>query len=132
MGEVINLDGDVAVHNASNLHQTAAELPSTTVISRVHGNRTEPAAEFFTTRLEDASGTLGASIENLRAFVALNADALAHAVQALRDTDRMSADAADQATAMIDDMATSPTGSAPQKPSGSDVESQTRNAFGSR
>jgi hypothetical protein len=127
MGEVINLDGDIAVHNASTLHETAAELPSTTAITRVDGNRTEPAAESFTVRLEGATEALGTSIENLRAFVALNADALANAVKALRDTDRMSADAAVQASALIDDMAT---GSTAGSNSTSNVQTQTRNAFG--
>ncbi|MFG6503476.1 hypothetical protein [Microbacterium sp. P05] len=130
MADIINLDGDIAIQNASTLHDTAADLPASATVAEVLGNRKEPAAIDFTSRLESAAGKLGDSIENLREFVALNADALANAVQALLDTDRMNADAAGDATELINDMAAMPpaggTGAAPN----TSVQSSTRRDFG--
>jgi hypothetical protein len=130
MGEVIDLNGDIAEYNVTNLHETAAQLPSATAIAQVDGTPSEKAA-FFTERLESASGRLGESIDNLRTFVSLNAEALSHAVQALRETDRMNADSASQATALIDGMvATAPSASGTGTPSSS--KSSTLDAFGAR
>lgn len=121
MADVINLDGDVAKNNASNLQQTSDDFPSGTAIRQVDGNRTEPAAVSYTDRLGEVSGQIASSIEQIRAFVLSNADALTSAVASLRETDRMTADAAAQATALIDGVA--------DEPSGGTAQTRTRNAF---
>lgn len=120
MGDVIDLDGDVAKNNAGSLQLTAGELPSSQTIGQVDGNRTEPATTSYTTRLESASSQLAIGIDSIRRFVASNAEALNHAVTTLRDTDRMTAEAAGQATALIDDVVAGPS---------SPAQSRTKNAF---
>lgn len=131
MVDVINVDGDVADHNAGTLHSTAGELPPAETISQVDGNETETAAVNFTYRLETQTYRLGNEIQGLREFVAQYADALSHAVATLRDTDRMTAEAAGQATALIDDVLATPASSG-SSGSSNNVESATRNAFGGR
>ena len=108
MVDVINVDGDVAKYNASKLNTSAGELPPATAVADVDGNRTEPAASAFTTQLRAQTGLLGSEIEGLRQFIADNAEALTHAVTTLRETDQMTASAADQATALIDDVLSAP------------------------
>ncbi|MCR2816343.1 hypothetical protein [Microbacterium jiangjiandongii] len=107
MGHVIDLDagGDIAAHNASTLQQVSAELPPSSAIVQVDGNRTEDAPDHFTARLETRSRAIAQRVETIRKFVAANAEALSNAVTALRESDQMSASAADQTAALIDDVA---------------------------
>ena len=107
MAKVIDLDagGDVAAHNASTLHEVSAELPSSSVIEQVDGNRTEQAPHQFTARLETRSRAIAARVELIRQFVAQNADALSNAVNALRESDQLSSSAASETAALIDDVA---------------------------
>ncbi len=107
MGHVIDLDGggDIAAHNASTLHEVSAELPSSSVITQIDGNRTEEAPDLFTERLRARSQAIAQRVEAIRAFVADNAEALSNAVTALRESDQLSASAADQTAAIIDDVA---------------------------
>lgn len=128
MADVINLDGDIAGHNSSSLHQTAAELATPSVASEVIGNRTEPVASRLTDRFEFAGTDLGTAIENLRAKVAAHADALTHAVQALRERDQMTASDAGKTTALIDELAAAPA-AASNAPTSS-AQSRTASAFG--
>jgi hypothetical protein len=118
MGDVINLDGDVATNNAGKLQQTVGELPDAQAIRQVEGNRTEPAPASYTSRLRTVSSGLGDRVERIRKFVAENADALNNAVNTLRETDRMTADAARQATALIDDVVAGPGGSVQSRTAG--------------
>jgi len=106
MGRVIDLDagGEVGAHNASTLHEVSAELPSPAVITQVDGNRTEEAPDRFTARLEARSRAIAQRVEGIRAFVATNAEALSNAVNALRESDQLSASAADTTHALIDDV----------------------------
>ena len=106
MGRVIDLDagGEVGAHNASTLHEVSTELPSPAVIAQVDGNRTEEAPDRFTARLEARSQAIAQRVEGIRAFVAANAEALSHAVTALRESDQLSASAADTTHALIDDV----------------------------
>ncbi|MCR2784682.1 MULTISPECIES: hypothetical protein [unclassified Microbacterium] len=107
MAKVIDLDagGEVAAHNASTLQEVSAELPSPSVITQVDGNRTEEAPNRFTARLELRSEAISRRVEAIRAFVAANAEALSNAVTALRESDQLSASAAAQTAAIIDDVA---------------------------
>lgn len=102
--KIVRLDGEVGKNNASNLHQINGELPSTYVITQVDGNRTDDASDSFTARLEARSERIAQRVEAIRAFVTDNADALGNAVNALRETDQLSASEAAQTTALIDDV----------------------------
>lgn len=108
MAKVINLDagGEVAAHHASTLHEVNAELPSPTVITQIDGNRTEEAPNRFTARLELRSEAIAKRVEVIRSFVAANAQALSNAVTALQESDQLSASAAAQTAAIIDEVAT--------------------------
>lgn len=107
MGLTIDLDagGDVGLNNASKLHTASGELPSAAVISQVEGNRGDEAASDFTNRLEWRSEEIAKRVKTIREFVAANAEALSNAVESLRESDRLSATAAEQTTALIDDVA---------------------------
>lgn len=127
MEDVINLDGDLAAHNILSLQECAAELPPRTTVTTVLGNRDQDAAAELTKRHEQNSRYLAQSIEGLRRTVRSHAAALRQAVQDLTATDEMSADAAAQATSLIDDIAASP---APASPfAGSSVKGRTASAF---
>jgi hypothetical protein len=107
MGKIIDLEagGDVGKSNASKLHDVSGELPSSSVISQVDGNRSEEASEWFTSLLETRSTTIAMRVTAIRQFVTANADALNAAIDALREADSLSAADAEQAAAVIDDVA---------------------------
>lgn len=107
MAEQIDLadGGAVTANNVTKLHGAYGELPSQSVISQVDGNRSDEAAENFTTRLQWRSEVIADRVAAIREFVSANAEALSNAVDALRETDRLSSTAADQTTALIDDVA---------------------------
>lgn len=68
--------GDVDKSNANKLHDVSGELPPTSVISQVDGNRSEEIADWFTSALEKRSTTIASRVAKIRQFVAANAEAL--------------------------------------------------------
>ncbi|MCM3501265.1 hypothetical protein M3667_05135 [Microbacterium sp. P26] len=87
MAESIFLNLELALQRVLQLTQVPEELPSSGAIEIVDGNGTEPAAARFTTLLREQALTLSAEVENLRATVSHNADALSQAARALQETD---------------------------------------------
>ncbi len=102
MADVINLDGELARHNATVLHEVSAELPPSSQILLVDGNNTEPAAEGFTRRLTDQLTALSREVQHIQERVAAQAEAVRAAAAALEGADSSAAQVSSQAAQFFD------------------------------
>lgn len=100
----IRIDGENAKHYSKKLVQGSAVMPEPGEVSRVHGNRTENAANAVTARLQNAAISIAKHVVFIRDEVAVNADALSQTVTALHENEELSTREATHGNAIIDDI----------------------------
>lgn len=104
----IRIDGENAKHYSKKLVQSTSVMPEPGEVSRVHGNRTENAANAVTARLQNAAISIAKHVIFIRDEVSVNASALSQTVSALHESDELSTREATHGNAIIDDIVITP------------------------